>query len=115
MITSDPLDTLFGSPGAARVLLYLQNYGEGYASEISRAYEMPKSQAHRELRKFEDIGLFVSRLRGRTRYYEWNPSSALARDLKPLLQRALEQVSESEREARYRARRRPRRTGKVTP
>lgn len=112
MLTNDPIDAVFGSQGAARVLLFLANYGEGYRAEIADAFGMSSSQVLKQLVKFEDVGLLESRTRGRTRIYSWKRGNPLARDLRDFLERILDRLPEEERLARYRERRRPRRTGK---
>jgi hypothetical protein len=60
-ISVAPLIGLFGSKAAYQVLMYLENYGSGYAAEIARTFGMSLSQAQNQLRKFEELGLFVSR------------------------------------------------------
>ena len=107
-----PLETLFGSDSAARVLLYLEAYGEGYGREIARTFDMSQSLAQRQLNKLETGGLLVSRLRGRVRIYGWNPRSQLVGPLRELLAVGLSSLPESERQRYFTQRRRPRRAGK---
>lgn len=106
------LDVIVGSVAAERTLLYLQNYGEGYASAIARTFSMPTSEIAKQLAKFEDGGVLVSRPVGRARVYTWNDRLPLVRQLRVLLQTALEQLPEAEIQRYYRERRRPRRAGK---
>lgn len=106
------IDALFGGRTAERVLLFLENYGDGYAREIAETFDVPVSMVQRQLTKLEDAGVLVSRLRGRTRLFAWNPRYALLEPLRALLRRALEFVPASEREQYFRQRRRPRRAGK---
>jgi hypothetical protein len=44
MATQTTLETLFGGKAATRVLLFIQNYGDGYASQIAKTFEMPLSE-----------------------------------------------------------------------
>jgi DNA-binding transcriptional ArsR family regulator len=55
---------LFGSDSAYQVLMFLQNYERGYASEIARTYGTSLSQIQNQLNKFEQLGLMVSRVEG---------------------------------------------------
>ena len=61
-ISERPLIGLFGSESAYRVLMYLENYGKGYASEIARTFGISLNQAQNQLRKFEEVGLLISRI-----------------------------------------------------
>ena len=107
------MNELFGGTTATRTLLYLQNYGDGYAGAVARTFGMSRSQVTQQLKKFERIGILVSREIGRVRLYEWNPRNPSVPKLRELLQSMLELLPEEEIQAHYRERRRPRRTGKA--
>jgi predicted transcriptional regulator len=106
------LKALLGSASAERTLLYLQNYGEGYAMGIARTFGLSPSQVIKQLTKFESAGLLVSRSIGKARVYYWNERNPLVVDVRKVLQNALEQLPEEEIQRYYRERRRPRRKGK---
>ena len=113
MATQATLETLFGGKAAARVLLYIENYGEGYARGIARTFEMPPSEIQKQLAKFEDNEILVSRKIGTSRVYSWNPRDKELAGLRQLLKDTLDKgMPESELSRFYRQRRRPRRTGK---
>ncbi len=105
-------EALFGSKSAKLVLFFLQNYGEGYGREIARTYGIGPIQAQNQLKKFEAGGWLVGRPAGRTRIYTWNPLNSLVKPLRAFLQAAIDTLPESEIQAYYRQRRRPRRPGK---
>ena len=65
-ISERPLMGLFGSESAYQVLMFLQNYEKGYASEIARTYGTSLNQIQNQLNKFEGLGIFVSRNTGET-------------------------------------------------
>lgn len=106
------LKAIFGSKGAERVLLYLQNYGDGYAKGIADTFGMSVSQVQNQLQKFEAGGLLVSRLVGSARVYSWNPRNRTAEHLRDLLQRALDDLPRQTVDDYFRQRRRPRRPDK---
>lgn len=111
--TSPPaIEATFGSKGAEQVLLYLQNYGEGYAKGIADTFDMSVSQVQNQLRKFENSGLLVNRLVGSVRLYTWNPINSTARYLRNFLQLLLDDLPRETIEGYFRERRRPRRPGK---
>lgn len=113
MTTQTTLETLFGGKAAAKVLLFIQNYSEGYASQIAKTFEMPVSEVQKQLAKFEDVGILVSRMVGTSRMYTWNPRDPALEGLRELLQSTLNYGIPKERLQRYfRQRRRPRRKGK---
>ncbi len=111
-ISTPALAATFGSKGAERVLLYLQNYGEGYAKGIADTFEMSVSQVQNQLQKFEASSLLVSRLVGSMRMYNWNPRNSTAKNLRIFLQLALDDLPRETVETYFRQRRRPRRPGK---
>jgi DNA-binding transcriptional ArsR family regulator len=107
------LEGIFGNRTAERVLLYLEQYGEGYGRGIAATFEdVSVSMAIAQLKRFEAAGILVSRRQGRTLVFSWNPRSLFVADLRALLRKALEALPEAERKRYFSARRRPRRSGK---
>lgn len=113
MATQMTVETLFGGQAAAKVLLFIENYGEGYASAIARTFEMPVSEVQKQLKKFEQAGILVSRIVGTSRMYTWNPRDPALNGLRQLLKSTLDYGIPADRLEKYfRQRRRPRRKGK---
>ncbi len=113
MSTLATLEKLFGGKAAARLLLYLENYGEGYASQIARTYEMPVSEIQKQLAKFEEAGVIVARSVGTSRVYSWNDRDPGLAGLRLILRDTLDSgLSESLKEKYFLQRQRPRRKGK---
>lgn len=113
MATQTTLEALFGGQAAAKVLLFIENYGEGYASSIARTFEMPVSEIQKQLKKFEAAGILVGRQVGTSRVFSWNPRDPALDGLRELLKSTLEYGIPSDRLKKYyRQRRRPRRKGK---
>ncbi len=106
------LDALFGNATAEKVLLYLEHYGEGYASAIAETYGISLNIVQRQLMRFENAGLLVSVLKGRTRLFLWNPRYAFLAEVRALLAKALRALPAAERKRYFAQRRRPRRSGK---
>ena len=114
MATQATLEVLFGGKAAAKVLLFIENYGDGYASRIAKIFDMPLSEVQKQLRKFEQVGILVSRMVGTSRIYTWNPRDPALEGLKELLRRTLEEgIPERTLQKYYRQRQRPRRQGKA--
>ena len=109
------LSGLFGNETAAKVLLYLENYGSGYPRAISETFELSISQVQRQLERFEREGVLASKLIGRTRLYSFNPRCFYRAELELLLKKAIERVPEPLQEKYFRNRSRPRRAGKPLP
>ena len=110
-ISEAPLIGLFGSKAAYQVLMYLENYGQGYAAEIARTFGMSLSQVQNQLRKFEELGLLVSRKEGSARVFYFN-RNPIADSLRKFLRSALDGLPEATLQKFYRQRQRPRRGGK---
>ena len=110
-ISEAPLIGLFGSKSAYQVLMYLQNYNQGYASQISKTFGMSLSQGQKQLQKFEQLGLLVSRMEGSARVYYFK-QSPVTDALRNFLSAMLDALPEPVVSRFYRQRRRPRRPGK---
>ncbi|MCG8587813.1 MAG: ArsR family transcriptional regulator [Proteobacteria bacterium] len=107
------LEGIFGNASAEKVLLYLEQYEEGYATAIARTFDdLSLNMAQRQLERFERAGALVSSLKGRTRLYTWNPRYPFRDELRALLKKALAQLPATERKRYFAERRRPRRAGK---
>lgn len=114
MATQATLEVLFGGKAAAKVLLFIENYGDGYASRIAKTFDMPLSEVQKQLRKFEQAGILVSRIVGNSRIYTWNPRDPALEGLKELLRQTLDKGIPDETLQKYfRQRQRPRRQGKA--
>ena len=113
MATQATLEALFGGKAAAKVLLFVENYGDGYASRIAKTFDMPLSEVQKQLRKFEEAGILVSRMVGNSRIYTWNPRDPALEGLRDLLRQTLEKgIPEKALQAYFRQRQRPRRKNK---
>ncbi len=110
-ISEAPLVGLFGGKAAYQVLMYLENYNRGYAAEIARTFGISLSQVQKQLRKFEELGLLVSRREGSARVYYFT-RSPVSDSLRQFLRSALDCLPDSTLDAFYRQRKRPRRYGK---
>jgi len=114
MATQVTLETLFGGKAASRVLLYIENYGQGYASKIAKTFAMPLSEVQKQLTKFGESGILVSQKLGNVRIYSFNPRDPALKQLKGLLRETLDRgIPGDELKKYYRERQRPRRQGKV--
>jgi len=103
---------LFGNETAEKVLLYIENYGRGYARKIAVTFELSVSQVQRQLERLEREGVLVSRLAGKTREYQFNPRYLFKDELSALLQKALKNLPKKQTERFFTQRTRPRRKGK---
>lgn len=111
IISEAPLVGLFGSKAAYQVLMYMENYDQGYASQVSKTFGMSLSQAQKQLIKFEQLGLLVSRKEGSARVYYFK-RTPIVDALRKFLSSMLDSLPESTISEYYRQRRRPRRHGK---
>lgn len=113
MATEATIQALLSGKAAARVLLFIENYGEGYARQIATTFEIPLSEVRKQLTKFEEGGILVSRKVGTSRMYTWNPRDPALQGLRSLLRDTLDKgIPETTLRRFYRQRQRPRRTRK---
>lgn len=106
------LEAIFGSRTAANVLLFIENYESGYASQIAATYGIPTSVVQDQLRKLETAGVLVSRTVGRARVFEFNPRNPTVRHLRAFLSAEISGLPEPLIKQYLRQRQRPRRSGK---
>ena len=106
------LETILGSPGSEKVLMFLFARDEGYAREIARFFATDLAPIQKQLEKFENGGVLVSRSAGRTRLFSFNPRYPMLDELRALLEKTLQFYPNDVREKLTMSRRRPRRRGK---
>lgn len=106
------LEALFGNRTAAWTILFLQSYGEAYATRVADTFEIRVNLVQSQLRRLEESGLLVSREVGRTRLFTWNPRSLTAKNLRNFLEAELKQLPKDVTQKYFRQRQRPRRPGK---
>ena len=92
------LKVLLGSKDKELVLQYLLSKNEGYASKISRMYNLNPSQISKQLESLEEGGVLVSFQIGKSRLYKFNPRYYFLTELKMLLKKALEAYPEEFKE-----------------
>ena len=106
------LETIFGGSTATKVLMYLQNYEEGYASGISKTFGISQSMVQKQLKKFELGDVLTSRPVGNARVFTWNTRNPTVTPLRALLADSFKYVPQNDIAQFYRERRRPRRPNK---
>ncbi len=105
------LDALFGNRTAAKVLIFIGVNKDAYAKEIATSTAISLNLVQSQLKRLERGGVLVSKLRGRMRFYSFNPRFPLGDDLGAILRDAIDYMPNDEREI-YMVRRRPRAPGK---
>jgi len=106
------LQPLLGSTGVERVLMFIAVRGEGYASEMAAFFGKDLYAIQHQLDKLELGSVLISRTKGRTRLYAFNPRYPFLKELRALLEKALAFYPDEQREQLLMNRRRPRRRGK---
>lgn len=106
------LDQILGSKTALKLFLHLFHYGETYPRAISKDFNISVSQVQAQLDRFENAGILVSKMVGRTRLYLFNKKSAITKPFEEIVKITYETLSLDEKEKIFATRRRPRRKGK---
>ncbi|MFH2031254.1 MAG: winged helix-turn-helix domain-containing protein [Bacteroidota bacterium] len=106
------LEFLLGNKTIEKILFFLNTYEQGYPKGMAKLFNIPVNGIQQQLRRLEDGGIVVSSLQGKTRLYRFNPRYPFLKEIKTLLQKAMEFFPEKEIEKYYRIRTRPRRKGK---
>ena len=106
------LDKIFGTKTAAFILLHLFHYGELHARGVARDINISLSTVQKQLEKFEDAGVVISKKIGNTRIFSFNKKSPLTKPLMELIGIIHSTMSISDKELLFHDRKRPRRNGK---
>ena len=106
------LDKILGSEIAMKIMLHLVHYEEMYPSAVAKDYELTLSAVQKQFARFEEAGILVSKLVGRTRVYMFNKKSKVANKFYELVKVYYDGLSMKDKEKIFSERRRPRRPGK---
>ncbi len=89
MISSDPLDLLFGDYRRKLLgLLFARPNESFHVRELSRLTNIPVGSLHRELKQLSHAGLLLRRPSGNQIHYQANQESPMFTDLTSLLRKA---------------------------
>jgi len=106
------LDKILGSEVAMKIMFHLVHYNEIYPSAVAKDYKIALSAVQKQFSRFEEAGILVSKLVGKTRIYTFNRKSKVAKAFFELIKLYYEGLSLSDKEKIFAERRRPRRPGK---
>ena len=107
------LDKILGSKTAQKIFLHLYHHGESYPSAVARDFKISLGQVQRQFDRFEDAGVLVSKLVGKTRIYQFNKKQgAILKPFIELIEVIYDSIPLKEKELLFSVRRRPRRKGK---
>ncbi len=107
------LDKILGSRTAQNIFIHLYHYGESYPSGVAKDFKISVGQVQRQFDRFEDAGILVSKLVGRTRVYQFNKKQgAIVKHFIALVKVIYDSIPLSERKEIFSTRRRPRKKGK---
>jgi len=82
------LEVLFGTKTRELTLQYLLTFKEGYAREVAKYLDISLPSIQNQLKNFEEAGLALSKMQGRTKVYFLNPRYAFLEELTILLEKA---------------------------
>jgi hypothetical protein len=106
------LDKILGSDIAMKIMLHLTHYGEIYPSAVARDYQVSLSGTQKQFERFEEAGILVSKLVGKSRVYFFNKKSPATKPFMDLVKIYYDGLSLEDKEKIFASRRRPRRPGK---
>ena len=107
------LDKILGSKTAQKIFFHLYHYGETYPSAVAKDFKISLGQVQRQFDRFEEAGIIISKLSGRTRIYQFNKKQgAVVNSFIELVKVFYEAIPVREKEQIFHTRRRPRRKGK---
>lgn len=105
------LNKILGSEIAMKIMLHLIHYSEIYPTAVAKDLNLTQSAVQKQFARFEESGVLVSKLVGRTRVYMFNKKSKVANKFYELVKIYYDAMSVKDKEKMF-PRRRPRRPGK---
>lgn len=106
------LEKILGSQTAMKIMLHLIHYGEIYPSAVAKDYHISLSAVQKQFERFEDAGILISKLVGKTRVYLFNKKYSMTPPFIDLIKTYYQGLSLEDKEKIFAERRRPRRAGK---
>ena len=106
------LESVLGNSTIEKILFTLESYEQAYPLGLSKMFDIHVNGIQQQMDRLESGGVVVSSMVGRTRLYQFNPRYPFLRELRALIQKAMEFLSEEEMQKYYRRRTRPRKKGK---
>jgi DNA-binding transcriptional ArsR family regulator len=106
------LDKILGSEVAMKIMLHLVHYGEIYPTAVAKDYQISLSGVQKQFQRFEEAGILVSKLVGKSRVYLFNKKSPTVKPFIELVKVYYDGLSLDDKEKIFASRRRPRRPGK---
>lgn len=106
------LEVIFGTKARELTLQYLLTFKEGYAREIAKYFDISLPSIQNQLKNFEEGGLALSKMQGRTKIYFINPRYAFLDELTALLNKAKQYYKSELKNKLEMQRKRPRRPEK---
>jgi predicted ArsR family transcriptional regulator len=98
------LEPVFGNATVEKILFILEAYGQAYPTGLAKLFGTSVNGFQQQLKRLEDGGVVVSLMVGRTRLYQFNPRYPFLKELKALIQKAMEYLPEKEIQKYYRNR-----------
>jgi predicted ArsR family transcriptional regulator len=106
------LEPILGNSTIEKILFTLESYGQAYPLGLSKMFNIPVNGIQQQMDRLENGGVIVSSIVGKTRLYKFNPRYPFLKELKVLIRKAMDFLSEKELQKYYRKRTRPRKKGK---
>jgi len=106
------LDKILGSEVAMKIMLHLIHYGEVYPTAVAKDYQLSLSGVQKQFQRFENAGILVSKLVGKSRVYFFNKKFPAVKPFIDLIKVYYDGLSLEDRQKLFATRRRPRRPGK---
>lgn len=106
------LEVILGTKNRELTLQYLLTFKEGYAREIAKYFDASLPSIQNQLKNFENGGLALSKMSGRTKIYFLNPRYVFLGEITALLNKAKEYYKPELKEKFELQRKRPRRPEK---
>jgi len=106
------LKPILGNDTMEKILFALEYFDKTYSTELSKIFDIPVNGIQQQLERLEKGGVAVSTKVGRTRIYQFNPVYPFLKELRILINKAIEFIPEKEIEEKYKKRKRPRMKGK---
>jgi DNA-binding transcriptional ArsR family regulator len=106
------LEKILGSKTAQKIFIHLYHHGESYPTAVAKDFKISLGAVQKQFERFEEAGIIISKLQGRTRVYQFNKKQGIVKPFIEIIKRVYDSIPLKEKEELFPTRRRPRKQSK---
>ncbi len=81
------LERILGSKTAQKIFIHLYHHGESYPTAVAKDFKISLGAVQKQFERFEEAGIIISKLQGRTRVYQFNKKQGIVKPFIEIIKR----------------------------